>query len=56
MLRIENGKVVRARVDGATACHYDRSRRIVLVADKGDFDAAQQALDELRAHFSKDAS
>lgn len=38
----------RARVDHATAVHYPGSRRIVLVADRGDFAAAQAALDELR--------
>ncbi|WP_267294081.1 hypothetical protein [Mycobacterium hackensackense] len=53
MLSIERGKVVRARVDRATACMYAKSHRIVLVADGGDFDAAQAALDELRQHVAQ---
>ena len=53
VLHIDKGKVIRARVDRATACYYDRSRRIVLVADTGDFAAAQAALDELRAHIDQ---
>lgn len=40
--------ITRARVDRATACHYRDSGRVVVVADKGDFAAAQQALDLLR--------
>ncbi|MGU3650655.1 hypothetical protein [Mycolicibacterium sp. A43C] len=51
MLHIEKGKVVRARVDRATACFYESSRRVVLIADGGDFTAAQAALDELRTHI-----
>lgn len=43
--------VIRARVDRATACFYPASQRIILVADKSDFAAAQAALDELRAHL-----
>lgn len=38
----------RARVDRATAVHYDESGRIVIIADKGDFSAAEDALRELR--------
>ncbi|MCV7208390.1 hypothetical protein [Mycolicibacterium canariasense] len=53
VLSIERGRVARARVDRATACLYARSNRIVLVADGGDFDAAQAALDELRAHAER---
>ena len=45
--------VVRARVDRATACYYPGSHRVVLVADKGDLDAAEAALAELRAHLVK---
>lgn len=45
--------VVRARVDRATACYYPTSHRVVLVADKGDLDAAEAALAELRAHLVK---
>ncbi|QWY84412.1 hypothetical protein SEA_KNOCKER_70 [Mycobacterium phage Knocker] len=44
--------VVRARVDRATACYYPGSHRVVLVADKGDIDAAQAALTELRDHLA----
>lgn len=51
MLHIENGKVVRARVDRATACFYEGTRRIVMIADAADFEAGQAALDELRAHI-----
>lgn len=40
--------VVRSRVDRATACWYPSSQRIVLIADRGDIDAAQTALTELR--------
>lgn len=45
--------VVRARVDRATACYYPGSHRVVLVADKGDLDAAEAALAELRAHLAE---
>ncbi len=45
--------VVRARVDRATACYYPGSHRVVLVADKGDLDAAEAALAELRAYLVK---
>lgn len=41
--------ITRARVDRATACHYRDSGRIVIVADRGDFAAAQEALEKLRA-------
>ena len=41
--------ITRARVDRATACHYAESGRIIVVADKGDFDAAADALAELTA-------
>ena len=51
MLHIERGKVVRARVDRATAGFYEGSQRIVMIADSADFAAAQAALDELRAHI-----
>lgn len=44
--------VVRARQDRATACYYPGSHRIVLVADKGDIDAAFSALTELRDHLA----
>lgn len=43
--------VVRARVDRATACYYPGSHRVVLVADRGDIDAAAAALAELRAYL-----
>lgn len=43
--------VVRARVDRATACYYPGSHRVVVVADKGDIDAATAAIAELRAHL-----
>ncbi|WUT94840.1 hypothetical protein PRODRIGUEZ_70 [Mycobacterium phage PRodriguez] len=39
--------ITRARVDRATACHYRDSGRIIVVADKGDFEAAAMALAEL---------
>ena len=45
--------ITRSRVDRATACHYADSDRIVVVADKGDFAAAQQALTELAAKCAK---
>ena len=41
------------RVDRATACYYPDSHRVVLIADRGDFDAAQAALDELRDHLAE---
>lgn len=41
--------ITRARVDRATACHYRDSGRIIVVADKGDFEAAAMALAELTA-------
>ena len=44
---------VRARVDRATACYYPGSHRVVLVADKGDIDAAFAALTELRDHLAE---
>ena len=43
--------ITRARVDRATACHYRDSGRIIVVADKGDFDAAAEALAELTARL-----
>ena len=46
--------VIRARVDRATACFYPASKRIILVADKSDFDAAQAALDELRTYIANE--
>ena len=39
--------VVRSRVDGATACYYPDSQRVVVVADKAGFSAALDALTEL---------
>lgn len=45
--------VVRARTDRATACYYPGSHRVVLVADKGDIDAAFAALTELRDHLAE---
>ena len=40
--------VTRSRINGtATACHYPRSGRIVLVADRGEFTSALEALVEL---------
>jgi len=47
------GRVIRARVDRATACRYEKSGRIILVADNGDFDAAQDALDKLRSEVER---
>jgi hypothetical protein len=44
---------VRARVDRATACYYPGSHRVVLVADKGDLDAAEAALAELRTALAE---
>ncbi|APQ42328.1 hypothetical protein PBI_RICH_69 [Mycobacterium phage Rich] len=41
--------IIRARVDRATACHYRDSGRIIVVADKNDFEAAALALAELTA-------
>lgn len=43
--------VTRSRVDRATACYYPDSRRVVVVADRGDFEAALEAVEELRAHI-----
>ncbi|AKF14331.1 hypothetical protein SEA_VINCENZO_69 [Mycobacterium phage Vincenzo] len=45
-----NRDITRSRVDQATACYYARSRRVIVVADKGDFSAAMRALTELRDH------
>lgn len=39
--------ITRVRRDRATACHYRDTGRIIVVADKGDFDAAISALAEL---------
>ena len=49
-------KVVRSRVDSATACYYPGSHRVVLVADRGDFTAAEAALAELRNHLASMAA
>jgi len=46
--------ITRARVDRATACHYRDSRRIVVVADEGDFGAALEALIELADKVAPD--
>ncbi|URC18177.1 hypothetical protein SEA_ZENTENO07_76 [Mycobacterium phage Zenteno07] len=45
--------VVRSRVDRATACYYPGSHRVVLIADRGDFEAAEEALSELREHLAE---
>ena len=39
--------VTRARVDRATACFYPDSQRIIVVADRTNFEAAFSALTEL---------
>jgi hypothetical protein len=44
--------ITRARVDGATACHYRNTGRVIVVADGGDFEAAAMALAELEAEVS----
>lgn len=44
--------VTRSRVDRATACYYPDSKRVVLIADRADFAAAEEALAELRAHLA----
>ncbi|QHB37377.1 hypothetical protein I5G58_gp075 [Mycobacterium phage BirdsNest] len=44
--------VTRSRVDRATACYYPDSKRVVVVADRADFAAAEQAIRELRDHIS----
>lgn len=41
--------ITRARVDRATACHYRESGKVIVVADRGDFAAAEEALRALRA-------
>ena len=45
-------KVARSRVGAATACYYPSSKRVVVVADRGDFADAEAAVRELRAHVT----
>ncbi len=47
-IETQPGKVVRSRVDNATASYYPGHNRVVLVADRADFAAAETALRELR--------
>lgn len=42
--------VIRSRVDRATACYYPVSKRVVIIADRQDFRAAEEALAELRSY------
>ena len=47
--------VTRSRINGtATAAHYPRSGRIVLVADRGDWASALDALRELAEAVAPD--